>query len=93
MRLNRNMLSMRSGSYNMQTSVFRSGEFFPEHCHDFHEFFLVADGILEHTLNGKISRSVQPSQKVPCVCPYVVNPPHNGTLISFVNFFGSQILK
>lgn len=55
MRLNRNMLSMRSGSYNMQTSVFRSGEFFPEHCHDFHEFFLVADGILEHTLNGKIS--------------------------------------
>ncbi len=67
MRLNRNMLSMRSGSYNMQTSVFRSGEFFPEHCHDFHEFFLVADGVLEHTLNGKVS--LLPAGSVQLILP------------------------
>lgn len=55
MLLTRKMLSMQSGSYSMQTSVFKTGEFFPEHYHDFHEFFLVAYGTLEHTLNGKVS--------------------------------------
>lgn len=67
MRLNRKMLSMRNGSYSMQTSVFRNGEFFPEHCHDFHEFFLVADGVLEHTLNGKVS--ILPAGSVQLVHP------------------------
>lgn len=40
-------------NYHIHTSEFRTGEFYPEHWHAFHEFFLVVRGELEHRLNGK----------------------------------------
>lgn len=42
-----------ANNYHIHTSEFRTGEFYPEHWHAFHEFFLVVRGELEHRLNGK----------------------------------------
>ncbi len=67
MLLIRNLVHLNGSSYNMQVSVFRSGEFFPEHYHEFHEFFLVVSGTLEHFLNGK--RSLLPTGTVQLIHP------------------------
>lgn len=53
MLLVKNSVHLNTRSYNLQCSIFRNGDFFPEHWHDFHEFFLVVSGTLEHILNGK----------------------------------------
>ena len=51
-----NILALTHDSYHLHTSEFKGGEFFQEHCHDFHEFFMVVSGTLEHGLNGRCFR-------------------------------------
>lgn len=60
-------IQMDGRSYVMHTSIFRPGEFFPEHYHEFHEFFLVISGTLEHVFNGK--RSLLPSGTLQLIHP------------------------
>ncbi len=93
---NRNVLSMRSGSYYMHDSMFGPGEFYPEHCHDFHEFFLVDEGVLEHTLNGKVS--ILPAGTVQLILPgdsHIVAcaPGCSGVRIRNCNVSSEEMLK
>lgn len=58
---------LNASVYNLQQSCYREGEFFPEHCHEFHEFFLVVSGTLEHILNG--TRTLLPEGTLQLIHP------------------------
>ena len=46
---------LETAKYYFLTSIFSSGERYPEHDHDFYEFFLVTSGRLRQGWNGRVS--------------------------------------